>query len=120
MEKTDLLKAIEYISTLEDGWNGYFAQKPSNLSIDAAKKFISLLPKNKLNPNKISPGGERSVTLEWQMLGINLLLNFDGDYIHFSREEKNRPTIFKDNIPFGFVKIPDKIMKLIPNTWELS
>lgn len=113
-ERYELLKAIEYLATLEGDWNGYSATPPTILSLIKAKKFIEKLFLNRLYPDKVSPDGDGGIIFKWSLTNKErILLTIDGSLTHLSHEEAGKPDIFISDVSFDN-DIPKEILAHIP------
>lgn len=93
-EKYQLLKAIEVIRDLEDGWNGHRSRAPDPKSVDTAENFISILPFGLMYPTSVYPGTEGSIVFEWKRSDINdtLLMSIDPYFLGFIKINPNKTT----------------------------
>lgn len=85
-ERGELLKAIEYMRGLEDGWDGFGASAPGHASLQTAEHFIKQLPFGLAYPDKISPDMEETLSLTWILKASDELhMTIDGLYIYLSK-----------------------------------
>lgn len=113
-ERIELEKAIEYIGTLNDDWNGFNAKRVTELSINAGKRLIGLIPLNRLYPNKVSPDGEGGLVFSWNPSKERILLTVEGSIMHLSYEKEGSPDKFIDDVAFDFSEIPGDILSYLP------
>jgi len=64
-EKGQLKHAIDILRTLEDDWNGHGAPVPHPKALDTAQLLIEFIPFGRKYPNKIYPGTDRTIAIEW-------------------------------------------------------
>lgn len=115
-ERKKLLAAIDYLSKLEDGWNGHNAICPTELSINRSKGFVQKLW-GKIYPDTVSPDGEGGVNFKWKNSQMTLILTVDSDFLHLSlayAAGENKENIFLDNVPFDGEIIPSSVTENIP------
>lgn len=113
-ELAELEKAVDYIAKLGDGWNGYDAKKAGDLSVDAARRFLSLVPLNRLYPTKVSPDGEGGIIFTWKYSKERILLTIDGSIMHLFHEKEGKADEYIDDVLFDFSAIPDDILSRMP------
>lgn len=113
-ERYELLAAIEYLANLGDDWNGYNAQKPSELSTVSAKCFIERLFLNRYYPDKVSPNGEGGLVFTWNLPKERILLTIEGARMHLSHEKEGQQDEFVNEIPFNCEEIPSEVISHLP------
>lgn len=117
-DRESLIKALDYLSELDDDWNGCGAESPSDQAVRMSRFFIEKLPLNRIHANKISPDGEGGILFVWDTNKDRIILTIDGASIYLSHEiEGQDEAEYVDEEPFfssqGLV-IPRSIQNHIP------
>ena len=90
-EREQLLKALNYLRSLEADWDGHGSEPPSPASIEITDAFIKAYPwLHHASPEQISPGMDGSLILKWRLAsGGVLALTIDGIHLGLNRINAN-------------------------------
>lgn len=108
------LKALEVLASLEEGWNGYGAAKPSKLSLEKATSLISQIPLPFKAPNHVHSDEDGDIVLTWSESGSRLIVTIEPLMLHLSYEKVRKSTVYHDDIIFDGEIIPEKIKEYLP------
>lgn len=98
---------IKSLSQLDDNWDSYGAEKPSNISINNAIKFIKKADKDKLEVYFIAPGVNGDTLVEYKFS------NKISAEIYFNSDGTNELLVFGENQCFIEGNIENEYNELI-------
>lgn len=113
----DLLSALEFLSRLEDDWNGWEAIAPTAKTIQMTESFLWSIPLRRDHADKIEPDGDGGVHLKWVLPNSTVIVTIDGSYIYLSSEEASGNVKILGPIPFfddSIRVLPPEILDQIP------
>ena len=111
LDKAATLTALEELKTLPPNWSGYSASPIDHDLIQAAKEFISALPRDIIATPKVVPMTRGRLQFEWHRGNRSLELEFESsDRIHYLKWDSDAGIEEEDAIP---VKDRAKIRDLL-------
>ncbi len=110
------LKSLQYLRTIENGWNGFNAEKPLGLVIDTVERFILALTfTQKKCPSHISPDGEGGVVLKWIFDLEKVLIVFQPGLLHLARDLRDQEPEFENDVVYDGGLVPQRILAYLPD-----
>lgn len=85
-ERGEFLKAIQILRSFEQDWDGNDTLPPHPQALDTAELFIQKLPWQRVFPDSVYPGSDRSIVFEWSHdADHRLILTIEPYYIGMVR-----------------------------------
>jgi hypothetical protein len=116
-ELNSLLNDLNYLSNLNDDWDGYESKKPNLSSIEMAKKLIKMLFfLNKKFPKEIFSNPDGFIIIKWRDKDFRLLIQVKPVALSAVLEKSDNKTKYLRDLDFinSDKNVPKEIFKLIP------
>ncbi len=102
LDKAATLVQIEQLAGLPQDWNGYGASPIDPQVIEAASRFVNLLPPVAIGTSQVVPMTRGRLQFEWHRGNRSLELEFESvTLVHFLKYDSDRGIEEEDVIPAG-------------------
>lgn len=105
--------ALNYLSGLNDDWDGEDAIAPTEQAIEAAHAINNNFMLDRKYPDKVSPDGDGAILFIWNT-EKRVTFTIEAALIHVSVEYSDGHTDLPDSVPYDLTAIPKEILQYIP------
>lgn len=102
---------LDVMQTLQAGWNGYDAEPPSELALETARRFITVLESESLPPTRVAPSVVGGVGITRKVGERRVYVEFynDGSVHSLFAEGEEAETVAVAPTPEGFRAIASRM-----------